>query len=295
MIHIPVLLKEVIQYFNPKPNQNFIDCTLGEGGHAEAILEKIGPQGKLLSIDWNKDSLDIARERLGKFQNRCIFVCDNFVNLKKIVHEHDFSTIFGILLDLGLSSLLLEKAEKGFSFKKDGFLDMRYGDIGLTAADIINTYSQKELARIFQEYGEERCAEHIAYKIVQARKTHKIDTTFKLNEIVFSAVPSFYKRRHIHPATKIFQALRITVNRELENLREVLPQAIEVLEPQGKMIVISYHSLEDRIVKNFFREESKKNILKIITKKPIIPTSQEILKNPRSRSAKMRVAEKCKV
>lgn len=292
MIHIPVLLYEVIQYLDPKPNQNFIDCTLGEGGHAEAILKKTGPQGRLLAIDWNEVSLNIAQKRLKKFKNRCIFVCDNFINLTKIVHEHHFGTIFGILFDLGLSSYLLEKTHLGFSFKKDEYLDMRYRREGLTAADIVNTYPEQRLIKIFKQYGEERYAKAIASKIVQTRKVQKIDTTFKLVNVILSAVPKSYQRRRLHPATKTFQALRIEVNKELENLKTVLPQAIDLLAPKGKIIVISYQSLEDRIVKNFFREGSKKNILKIITKKPVTPTYEETIKNPRARSAKMRVAQK---
>mgnify|MGYP001130456848 CR=1 FL=1 len=296
-IHIPVLLKEVVQFLDPKPNQNFVDCTLGGGGHAEAILEKTSPQGKFLGIDWNKASLMVAKKRLASFENRSIFVCDNFVNLTKIVRENNFIPISGILLDLGLSSYLLEKSKKGFSFRKDEYLDMRYSqlpatNLKLTAADIINTYSEKELIKIFKKYGEERYAKAIVREIVQVRKKEKIDTTFKLVNVVLSAVPASYKRRRIHPATKVFQALRIAVNNELENLRQVLPQAQELLESGGRLALISYQSLEDRIVKNFFKEKSKEDNLRIITKKPIVSTQEEIQKNPRSRSAKMRVAER---
>ncbi len=297
MNHIPVLLAEVILNLNPKPNQNFVDCTLGGGGHAEAILEKTSPQGKLLGIDWNKASLRIAQKRLASFKNRSIFVCDNFVNLTKIVRENNFVPISGILLDLGLSSYLLEAAKLGFSFRINEYLDMRYGQptavMGqLTAADIVNTYLEKELIKIFKKYGEERYAKAIVREIVQVRKKEKIDTTFKLVNVISKAVPEFYKRRRIHPATKVFQALRVAVNDELENLRQVLPQAQEMLEPKGRLIVISYQSLEDRIVKNFFKEKSKEDTIKIITKKPIIPHYKEIVRNPRSRSAKMRVAER---
>lgn len=296
MIHFPVLLKEVIQYFDPKPNQNFIDCTLGGGGHAEAILKRTGPRGKLLGIDWNEFSLSIAKKKLMRFKSRSIFVCDNFVNLTKIVRENNFIPISGILFDLGLSSYLLEESKKGFSFKKDEYLDMRYKESAdnqqLTAADIVNTYPEKELIKIFKKYGEEKYSKAVARRIIEFRKKERIDTTLKLVNIILSSVPESYKRKRIHPATRIFQALRIAVNNELENLRKVLPQAGKLLGSKGKLIVISYQSLEDRIVKNFFREEEKKNILKIITKKPVTPTQKEIEQNPRSRSAKMRVGEK---
>lgn len=297
MIHVPVLLKEVVQYLNPRPNQNFIDCTLGGGGHAEAILENISPSGRLLGIDCNEGSLKLAEKRLERFRNRCIFVCNNFVNLTKIIRENSFISISGVLFDLGLSSYLLEESKKGFSFRKDEYLDMRYGQLPgisqqLTAADIVNTYPEKELIEIFKKYGEERYTRRIAQEIVQTRKKEKIDTTSKLVDVILRAIPLNYKRRRIHPATKVFQSLRIAVNNELENLKEVLPQAIKILEPKGRLIVISYHSLEDRIVKNFFRERSRENILKIITKKPVTPTREEIIANPRSRSAKMRVGEK---
>lgn len=282
-MHIPVLLKEAIENLNPQPNQNFVDCTIGGGGHSTAILERIKPEGKVLGIDLNKEAI----EKLKDIKN-LILVNDNFVNLKSIAENNNFHPINGILLDLGFSSDLLEASGRGFSFLKDEPLDMRF-DVrsDLTAEKVVNQYSEEDLIKIFKEYGEEKFSRRIARQIVNEKQP--IKTTAQLVEIIKRAVPSFYQHLRIHFATRIFQALRIEVNDELNNLREVLAQAEEILEPEGRIAVISFHSLEDRIVKRFFKGSEA---LKIITKKPIIADDYEIEKNPRSRSAKLRIAEK---
>lgn len=308
--HVPVLLKEVIENLNPKPNQNFIDCTLGGGGHALAILKLNSPRGKMLGIDLDKSAIEIVKLKMKNEKlkvNRLIAVNANFKDLKKIVLQNNFKNISGILIDLGFSSMQIADPEKGFSFLLDAPLDMRYGEEGETASEIINNRPRSELERILKEYGEERFAKQIAKEICEARKRKPIRTTFELVGIISKAVPKRFQHGRIHFATKTFQALRIAVNDELNNLKSVLPQAVEILAPGGRLAVISFHSLEDRIVKYFFKRESTdclcpkeipfcqckhKASLKIITKKPIIPTEEEVEINPRSRSAKLRVAEK---
>jgi 16S rRNA (cytosine1402-N4)-methyltransferase len=302
--HIPVLQKEVLEIFDPKPNQNFIDCTIGEGGHALAILEKTAPEGKILGIDWDQEMIKSLKSKVEtlKLSKRLILVNDSFVNLKEIVEKENFKDVEGILLDLGLSSWHLEKSGRGFTFQKDEFLDMRYGgNSELTAEKILNKWPEKEIEKILREYGQERFAKKISKKIFEERKIKPIRTTPQLVEIIKRATPSWYHTRwapggdgypKIHFATRTFQALRIAVNDELENLKKVLPQAIEILKKNGKLVVISFHSLEDRIVKNFFKENFQKGLCKIITKKPIRPSAEEIKSNPRSRSARLRSALK---
>ncbi|HJN62377.1 MAG TPA: 16S rRNA (cytosine(1402)-N(4))-methyltransferase RsmH [Candidatus Parcubacteria bacterium] len=288
MVHIPVLQKEVLQYLNPKPNKNFIDCTFGGGGHADNVLERIGPKGKILGIDRDSEILNGA-----ELKDRIIFVCDNFVNLKDIVKKEKFGPVQGILFDLGYCSWHLEKSERGFSFLINESLDMRYDPQSiLTAEKIINSWPEKEIETILRELGEERFAKRIARGIISQRTVNPIKTTFQLIEAIKKAVPFWYQRKKIHFATKTFQALRITVNNELDNLKEALPQALEILEPGGRLVVISFHSLEDRIIKNFFKSLAKEGSLKILTKKPVIPTLKELKVNPRSRSAKLRAAQK---
>ena len=325
MSHIPVLLNEVLEYLNPKPNENFVDCTFGGGGHAFPILKRVAPNGKVLGIDLDLEMTKEtkAQSPKSKVQNdRLILINNSFVNLKKIVEENNFKPINGILLDLGFSSWQMDESGRGFSFKKDEPLIMRYDkqvksqkskvkssnqkskisfdklrmtsiiNQNFTAEYVINVLTEKELVKIFQEYGEERFSRRIAKKICEQRKIKAIKTTFQLVEAIRQAIPAQFRHQKIHFATRVFQALRITVNGELNNIKKVLPQAIEILEPSGKIAVISFHSLEDRIVKQFFKEQSKIGKLKIITKKPIVPASEEVEKNPRSRSAKLRVAEK---
>ncbi len=293
MVHVPVLQKEILAYLDPKPNENFIDCTIGEGGHALAILERNGPNGKVLGIDWSPEVIENCKLKIENFKERVILVCDNFVNLKKIIEKYKFKPVSGILFDLGFSSWHLEESNKGFSFLRDEGLDMRYNfQNSLTAEKIINSYSESEIERILKEYGQERFAKRIAQKIVDERKKKTIQTTFQLVEIIKKSVPKNYETGRIHPATRTFQALRIAVNDELENLKKVIPQTLDILEPQGKLVIISFHSLEDRIVKNFFKENSQRSRLKILTKKPTTPSQEEIKINHRARSSKLRAAIK---
>ncbi|MCK4453733.1 16S rRNA (cytosine(1402)-N(4))-methyltransferase RsmH [Candidatus Parcubacteria bacterium] len=286
-MHTPVFKKEVLAYLNPKPNENFIDATLGEGSHAIAILEKIKPNGKVLGIEIDPELFKTVKQR-----DRLIIVNDSYVNLKKIVEKYNFRPD-GILFDLGFSSWHIEESGKGFSFQKDEPLIMRYDSgQGLTAQEILNRWSEKEIEKILREYGGERFSRRITKGIIKARKVKSIETTFQLKEIINKAVPKNYERGRISPATRTFQALRIKVNDELENLKKVLPQTLKILEPKGRLVIISFHSLEDKIVKNFLRQEGKKAQIKILTKKPIRPTEEEIKSNPRSRSACLRAAVK---
>ncbi len=291
-IHFPVLLNEVLEYLNPKPNENFVDCTFGGGGHALAILEKTKPNGKVLGIEIDPELYKIAKEKIK--HERLILVRDSFLNLKKIIERENFRPIAGIFFDLGISSWHLEKSKRGFSFLRKEPLIMRYdADLTkLTAAEVVNNWTKEEIEKILREFGQEKFAKKIAKAICKEREKKKIETTTELVKIIEKAVPSFYKKRKIHFATKTFLALRIVVNEELENLKKGLKEAMEMLDKKGKLVVISFHSLEDKIVKNFFKEQEREGKLRILTKKPISPKKEEILKNPRSRSAKLRAAVK---
>lgn len=290
-VHIPVLKKEVIKYLDPKPNENFIDCTFGEGGHLTEILKKIEPKGKVLGIEIDPELFKKVKARFK--EKNLILVNDSYANLREIVKKEKFRNISGILFDLGVSSWHFEKSKRGFSFEKDEKLDMRYNqNESLTAEKIINEWPGTEIEKILKECSQERFAKKIAEEIVKTRKLKKIERTSQLLEIIKRATPSWYQRQKIHFATKTFQALRIAVNHELENLKSTLPQALEVLKSKGKLVIISFHSTEDRIVKNFLKENSKKGLLKILTKKPERPSPEEIKKNPRARSAKLRAAIK---
>lgn len=306
-VHMPVMVKEVIEALNARPWARYIDCTLGAGGHAAAILEHSFPGGQLLGIDTDPEAIKVAQARLDAYRDSIKFVNDNFVNLQAICRNHDFLSppINGILFDLGLSSLQLGDSVRGFSFQNDGPLDMRFSPTQkMTAAEIVNTCSEAELARIIWTYGEEEQSRRIARQIILTRP---LETTFQLAQTVEQAVGS--RRSRIHPATKTFQALRIAVNQELKNLESALKQAVNLLDFDGRLAIISYHSLEDRIVKQFLQREAKdcicppetptcicghKTRLTIISKKVITPSSAEIQANPRSRSAKLRVAERCR-
>ena len=319
-MHVPVLQKEVLQYLDPQPNENFIDCTVGEGGHTTAILERNKPRGKVLGIEVDPELYKQLRKKCltWNVKQRLILINDSYINLKEIVKKAKVKPISGILFDLGLSSWHLEESKRGFSFLRAEPLDMRYNFANpLTAEKILNFWSKQDLEEILKEYGEEKYSSNIAEKIVEERKIKPIAKTFQLVEIIKSAVPKKYLRGKIHYATRTFQSLRIAVNDELNNLQKALPQALEIIKKDGRLIVISFHSLEDRIVKNFFREEAKprseRNLyygakeglpapyfrrrrivsgLKILTKKPIRPSFKEIKINPRSRSAKLRAAVK---
>jgi 16S rRNA (cytosine1402-N4)-methyltransferase len=302
-VHTPVLLAESIAGLQARPGGYFIDCTVGLGGHAAAILEKILPSGKLLGIDADPEAIRISRDKLSDYGEALTLVNDNFVNLEAICKRYQFHPVDGILFDLGISSLQLDTAERGFSFHLDAHLNMRFdAGQGLTASEIVNTFSEQELARLIAQYGEERHSRRIARHIVQNRP---IATTLELAHLIEQVSGS--KRGKIHPATRTFMALRIAVNRELENLEQALEQTIDLLRPGGRLAVISYHSLEDRISKQFMRRAASSCLcppgtimcrcghvpsLKLISRKVIRPTSLEIESNPRSRSAKLRIAER---
>lgn len=294
MIHTAVLKKEVLQYLEPKQNENFVDCTVGEGGHSEDILKKNGPDGKVLGIDWDPQQVLASQWLQAQFQGRIILATDSYVNLIELATRKNIQPVNGILLDLGMSSAQLVRAHKGLSFQVDQGLDMRYNDETnyLTAEKIVNEWPEEKIAEIIEDYGEEKFAKKIAKNIVEKRKQGRIKTTFELIEVIKDSTPPAYWRGKIHYATRTFQALRIAVNDELENIKKVLPQALSLLAPEGRLVVISFHSLEDRIIKNFFAQELKNKTIKVLTKKPITAGREELGKNPRSRSAKLRAVIK---
>jgi 16S rRNA (cytosine1402-N4)-methyltransferase len=292
-MHIPVLLQEVIKFLNPQSNENFIDMTAGEGRYAMAILQYTAPLGKILGIDLDEESLKVAKENLVAFENRAILKQGNYKDIDKIAKEVDILPVSGIVFDLGLGTFQIEDSSRGFSFLRDEPLKMTF-DLGseMSAEKVINESSLELLTKIFQEYGEEKNAYKIARAIVEERKNKKITRTSELVEIIEKTVDG--RRNRLHPATKIFQALRIYVNDELNNLKEGLEKSVKILDKDGRIAVVSYHSLEDRLVKKFYKEKEKEGVLKIITKKPITPTKVEVLNNRRSRSAKLRIAQKIK-
>lgn len=297
-MHQPVLVREIINNLKIQKGDKVIDCTFGQGGHTFAIWEKIKPTGQILAIERDPVLYKAGIEKI-KFLNletKILLENGNFAYLQEIVEKKEFKEPQAILFDLGLCSWHLEGSQRGFSFQRCEFLDMRYNPFEneITAFEIINRWPEKYLIEIFRKYGEEKFASRIAKKIVREREKRSIENTTQLVEIIRQAVPAWYQRKKIHWATKVFQALRIFINQEIENLEKGLPQAVIILKKKGRLAVISYHSLEDRVVKNFFRKEAKQKILKILTKKPISPSIEEIQKNPRSRSAKLRVAEKNK-
>ncbi len=284
LAHIPVLYETVLEYLAPRDGGKYIDATLGAGGHALGILEKSSPTGRLLGIDSDPTAIVIAERHLARYADRAVLVHSNFINLKSIAQVNNFFPADGIVLDLGISSMELADERRGFSFHGAGALDMRFDpDDETTASDLVNHLSEKELADLVFEYGEERASRRIARAIVRARP---ITTAAKLAAVIERAVA---RHGRIHPATRTFQALRIAVNQELERLENVLTQIAETLAPGARAAIISYHSLEDRRVKNFFRGS---NEFRILTKRPVQPSDEEIAANPRSRSAKLRVAER---
>lgn len=291
-MHEPVLTEKILEYLDPQPNENFIDCTAGGGGHTFAIAARIAPKGKILALDWDTDTIQSFTEeiRKRKLQNRVFAENENFAHIKEVAEKNAFRPVAGILFDLGLSSDQLESRGRGFTFQKEEPLDMRYSmQNPVTAEKLLNYSSKIQLERMLKDYGEEQFAKQIAEAIVQNRTQTHLQKTSQLVQIVEQATPKWYQRKKIHPATKTFQALRIAVNSEMENIRQGLQGATELISQNGKIAVISFHSLEDRIVKEFFRQEP---LLNPITKKPIIPSQAEIKQNPRARSAKLRVAVK---
>lgn len=298
--HTPVMLKETLTFLNIKKGGWYIDCNLGGGGHTGGILKK---GGRVLGIDLDNEAiLEVGKkynlslkkidQSLQGFSENLILYQSNFNKLKEIVKKLNIKSIQGILFDLGVSSHQLIKKERGFSFHSEARLDMRMDQKSqVTAADLINVLHESELITLFINYGEERFAKPIAKKIVEYRQKKKIETTDQLAKIITLVRPRT-KGDRTHPATRVFQALRIAVNDELNSLKEVLPQTMDVIIPSGRLVILSFHSLEDRIAKNFLQEEASKNHLKILTRKPVIPEKKEVLNNPRSRSGKLRAAEK---
>lgn len=301
--HIPVLVERVLKALAVQPGGRYIDCTLGGGGHALAILEQSSPGGKLLGIDADPEAIKAATQRLEVYRDSTLLINENFVNLEAICYKYDFLPVHGILFDLGLSSLQLNSDSRGFSFQHRAPLDMRLNpNQKLTAADIVNTYPEAQLAHLIKIYGEESYNRQIARQIVKERP---IKTSFELAQLIERAIRG--RKGRLHPATKTFQALRIAVNQELEHLESALRQAVSLLGFEGRLVVISYHSLEDRIVKQFMQRESKDCIcppsiptcvcghtasLRLISRKVITPSSSEVKTNPRSRSARLRIAER---
>ena len=291
-LHIPVLTAEVTQLLDLAPGEVVVDATVGDGGHAEQLLTKISPGGYLIGIDKDPEAVKAAYENLShqKSNAKFIIVHGSFGDLSGIVKTAGYRRVDAILFDLGLSSREL-LSERGFSFLRDAPLDMRFDPAGpVTAADIINSYPKEEIAKILWEFGEERASRKIAEAIFIARRQDRILTTGQLAEIVTAAKSG--RRGRINPATQTFQALRIAVNDELGLIERALPQAVKLLHPSGRVAVISYHSLEDRIVKNIFRDLAKTGVVQLITKKPVRPARNEVLQNPRARSAKLRVISK---
>ena len=292
-MHISVMPQEVMHGLNVKPEAVIVDGTLGLGGHAALIAQALGPQGHLIGIDRDSFSLTEAKRRLASFSSRIDLLQGSFSEVRRLLAEVKSKSVDGVLLDLGISSFQLDDEQRGFSFIKEGPLDMRMDQTqGLTAADLVNTLKEEELARIVEEFGEDRFARRIAKAIIWRRAQQKISTTIQLAKAVLSALPASYSRGRIHPATRTFQALRIAVNRELEILKEALTGWFEVLNPKGRMCVISFHSLEDRIVKNTFKSLDQDGRGQILTKKPLTASEAECGLNPRSRSAKLRVIER---
>lgn len=305
---MPVLLAEAVEYLNCRDGAIIIDCTLGGGGHAEAILNKITPTGFLLGIDRDDAAIDAARIRLSAFSQHIKLVRDDFRRLIEILSTLKISAVDGILFDLGVSSFQLDEAERGFSYRVSAPLDMRMDRREqVKAVDVVNSYPEGRLAAILRKYGEESWAERISRFIIEARKRKPIETTGELVRIIKDAIPAGARRRGGHPAKRTFQALRIEINKELEGLERAFFDAVACLKKGGRLVVISYHSLEDRIVKNSFRQLARGCIcpptlescqcreeykIRILTKKPVRPTDEEIKYNPRARSAKLRAAER---
>jgi 16S rRNA (cytosine1402-N4)-methyltransferase len=303
--HIPVLADRVLHYLVTTPDGIYADGTAGGGGHAELILSRLSPAGTLVCVDRDQDAIDFARTRLNAAGNRCRFIVDNFANMKTRLHNIGVDQLSGILLDLGVSSHQIDRPERGFSFQADARLDMRMdASQQADAAAIIATYSESELSRIFFEYGEEQRARRIAREIARQRHLRPISTTRELSDVVLSVAG-----RHMPQKTlsRVFQALRIEVNAELEHLKKGLRDGLDLLAPGGRFVVIAYHSLEDRIVKKFFQDEAATMIpsghkllpdrprqarLSVLTRRPVQPEESEVAANSRSRSAKLRAAER---
>jgi 16S rRNA (cytosine1402-N4)-methyltransferase len=306
--HHPVMVDRVVELLRPHPGGVYLDATLGLGGHAERLLEASGPDGRVIGIDRDPAALALARERLAAAGERLVAVAASFADLAEVAARAGVDAVDGIVYDLGVSSLQLDEPARGFSYRADAPLDMRMDPTGgITAAEVLNTYPRAELARILREYGEERHAGRIARFIDEARRRRPVQTTGQLVDLVKAAVPAAARRTGPHPARRAFQALRIEVNHELDALRASLPQAIDLLAPGGRLVVLAYHSLEDRIVKQALNAAAGRDDqaparlpiatrpparVAVLTRRPETPTAAEVAANPRAESAKLRAAEK---
>lgn len=307
--HVPVLLEECMEMLCLKSPGLYVDCTMGGAGHSREILARSSPQGKLIAVDQDETAVAAGRERLKEYGDRVTIVHDNFGHIKSILHNLEINAVDGFLFDIGVSSYQLDNPERGFSYMEDASLDMRMDKERqtFTAADFVNTAGEDEIADIIFQYGEERWAKRIAQFIAAYRATKKIETTGDLVHIIKSAIPAGARKDGPHPAKRTFQALRIAINNELEILESVVADAAAFLKPGGRICVITFHSLEDRIIKQQFQKLTgactcpadfpvcrcnNKKLLKVVTRKPIVPSDREIARNPRARSAKLRVAEK---
>ena len=306
--HKSVLLDETIESLNIKPNGIYVDGTLGGGGHSYEIAKRLTDGGRLIGIDQDEDAIRAAKERLSEFADRVTIVRDNYCNMPKVLDELGISKVDGILLDIGVSSYQLDEAERGFTYKQDAPLDMRMDQRQeMTAKDIVNGYSEEDLYRIIRDYGEDKFAKNIAKHIVQARQIKPVETTFELDEIIKAAIPMKFRATGGHPAKKTFQAIRIELNRELEVLDESIDAMTDLLNDNGRLCIITFHSLEDRIVKTRFRKNEnpctcppdfpvcvcgKKPKGKVITRKPRVPDEEELEENKRAKSSKLRVFER---
>ncbi|HYK73639.1 MAG TPA: 16S rRNA (cytosine(1402)-N(4))-methyltransferase RsmH [Pseudoneobacillus sp.] len=306
--HTTVLLKETVEGLNIKPDGTYVDCTLGGAGHSELILSQLSDQGRLFAFDQDQIAINHAKDKLSKYEGRVTFIKSNFLHLKEKLEELGIEKVDGILYDLGVSSPQLDTPERGFSYHHDAPLDMRMdNEAEVSAFDVVNEWAYEDLVRIFFQYGEEKFSKQIARKIEAARATRPIQTTGELVELIKDGIPAPARRKGGHPAKRIFQAIRIAVNDELAVFERSLEQAINILNPGGRISVITFHSLEDRICKVLFKKESEgpqlppglpfvpqgyEPALKLITRKPILPSEEELEHNKRARSAKLRIAEK---
>lgn len=306
--HKSVLFDECMEGLNIKPDGIYVDGTLGGGGHSSGICELLGPEGTLIGIDRDQDALNAASKRLEKYNCKKIFVQSNYSDIAQVLDDLEIDEIDGALLDLGVSSFQLDNPERGFSYMNDAPLDMRMSqDDTFTAADVVNDYDKKELTNVISKYGEERWASRIADFIVKAREDKPLETTFELVDVIKAAIPASARRTGPHPAKRTFQAIRIEVNDEIRQLERAVEEFCDVLAPKGRLCIITFHSLEDRIVKDIFNYRAnpctcpkefpmcvcgKKADIKKVTGKPVIPSEAELEENPRARSAKLRVAQK---
>jgi 16S rRNA (cytosine1402-N4)-methyltransferase len=306
--HIPVMLGPVIELLKCRPGGIYVDGTVGGGGYARSMLEESAAEGVVVGMDWDGEAIERVRERLGSYGTRLILEKADFADIRRVLLKHGIREVDGIVVDLGVSSYQLEEAQRGFSFAKEGPLDMRMNrNSAQTAADLVNSLPERELADLIYKYGEERLSRRIARAISEARRKGRIESTRELAELIRKVVPRTRDSFRIHPATRTFQALRIAVNREIDSLESFLPEALEVLKPGGRLCAVAFHSLEDRIIKEAFRNWARscrclrgraacecegRPLVRLLTKKVLRPSPDEIERNPRSRSAKLRAAEK---